>query len=314
MGLLVSGCGQAATDPQDSAGAGFPMTFENCGEQVTIDRPPERVVLLQDGAVSLLAAVGALDKVVSIAGKRTGADLPEEIRAQVDRIPGIGSPGDAQEVSVEAIIAQRADVLIGSAEGLGLTRETLSTDGVPVIELPTLCGDTTKSLQNPTFDDIYPQVEFYGRLFGNENRAAATVTDLRGRVAAIKESAQKAERRTAAALFVSGGVVSGAYGAGSMQDAQMEILGLANVLGDIPGRFIEPSAETVISLDPDLIIAVIDFDDIGKAGSVVRSLPGYAGVTAVRNDEILELPFQFTDPPTPLSVVGLERIAKFAAP
>ncbi len=281
LGLLfTSGCGANNSSTEESASAAFPMTFENCGQEVTIEKLPERVVLLQGGAIPLLDAVGALEKVVSIAGKRDTGRYPDDIRAQIEQIPGIGSPSAAQEVSLEAVIAQNPDLL-----------------------------------QNPTFEDIYPQVEFYGRLFGNEDQAPAAVTDLRNRVAAVRASAQDwPDKRTAAALFVSGGLVSGGYGAGSMQDAQMEILGLTNVFGDVPGRFIEPSRETTIERDPDLIIAIIDFDDIGKAAGVIRSLPGAERITAVRNDDILELPFEFTDPPTPFSVLGLERIAKFAAP
>jgi ABC-type Fe3+-hydroxamate transport system substrate-binding protein len=58
--LLVRDCGGDGST-QQSAAAGFPMTFENCGQEVTIENPPERVVLLQDGAVPLLDVVDALD-------------------------------------------------------------------------------------------------------------------------------------------------------------------------------------------------------------------------------------------------------------
>ncbi|MGH3902026.1 MAG: hypothetical protein ACRDTA_27990 [Pseudonocardiaceae bacterium] len=40
------------------------------------------------------------------------------------------------------------------------------------------------------------------------------------------------------------------------------------------------------------------------------SLPGVASLTAVRNDDILVMKFDYMDPPTPLSVEGLEKVAE----
>lgn len=39
-------CGSNASTGDTSAVSGFPMTVENCGEQVTFEKPPERVLLI----------------------------------------------------------------------------------------------------------------------------------------------------------------------------------------------------------------------------------------------------------------------------
>ncbi len=59
---LIAGAGPTSAT---SAASGFPLTFENCGDQVTIASPPERVVLMYRYITPLLEAVGGLDNVVA---------------------------------------------------------------------------------------------------------------------------------------------------------------------------------------------------------------------------------------------------------
>lgn len=62
-------CGGNAGTGDTSAVSGFPMTVENCGEQVTFEEPPARVLLITRYFAPLLEAIGALDKVVAKVGE-----------------------------------------------------------------------------------------------------------------------------------------------------------------------------------------------------------------------------------------------------
>ncbi len=315
--FVLVACGDEGDTEEVSATTGFPMTVENCGRDVTLTEPPNRVVLLGDSAIPLLAATDALDRVVARAGEFPAQLYDEATRAAVEAIPtfGAGEETDGSgtvQVSLEAVIDQRPDLVIGyEPEGSGITAEALETAGIPLLVIPAFCTDPAEVPPDPGFDDVYEAVKFYGRLFGSKN-TDQTVDELRDRVAAVQQAVAATPPRTAATLFVySDGTPPSAYGTASISHAQMQTAGLTNVFGDIDARNVEVSFEEVISRDPDVIILLYVGapDDQERIKEELLAFPGARELTAVRNDDVAVLPFQLTDPPTPLSVDGLEIIA-----
>jgi iron complex transport system substrate-binding protein len=180
-----------------------------------------------------------------------------------------------------------------------------------VIELPSFCLTQSEALKNPDFENVYTQVELYGPLFGAADATASTVADLRKRVTAVQQSARGLSGRPAAALFVTpGSSIVYAYGDGSMFDAQMDTLGLTNIFGDVQQRVFEVNLEEVLAKDPEVVILAYTSGESEKIKEAFLGIAGIDRVRAVRNNEILVLRFEYTDPPTPLSVEGLETIAK----
>ncbi|MGH3899714.1 MAG: ABC transporter substrate-binding protein [Pseudonocardiaceae bacterium] len=234
----------------------------------------------------------------------------------MEKIPRIGHEQSAGsvEVTLEQVLAQRPDLVIGlsqPAAETGVTRDALTSAGIPVIELPSFCLTATEALKNPDFENVYAQMELYGRLFGAEEQAARTVADLRRRVAAVQDSTRGLSGRTAAALFVTpGSSIVYAYGDGSMFDAQIDTLGLTNLFGDVKQRVFEVNLEEVLAKDPEVVMLAYTSGESEKIKEAFLGIAGIDRVRAVRNDEILVLRFEYTDPPTPLSVEGLEIIAK----
>lgn len=216
------------------------------------------------------------------------------------------------QVSLEAVIDQRPDLVIGyEPEGSGITAEALATAGIPLLVIPAFCSDPAEVPPDPGFDDVYAAVEFYGRLFGTEN-TDQTVSALRDRVTAVEQISANDPQRTAATLFVyADGTPPSAYGTASISHAQMQTAGLTNVFGDLDKRNVEVSFEEIINRDPDAVILlyVSSGGDPAQIRESFLAVPGAKNLTAVRNEDLLVLPFQLTDPPTPLSVDGLEAIA-----
>lgn len=221
------------------------------------------------------------------------------------------------EISLEAVLAENPDLVIGyEPEGSGITRESLGQSGISFLaSFVTDCPNPAPLYQNPTFDTVYDQVEFYGRIFDRQDEAAAAVADLRNRVAKVRAAATPATApRTAAAVFVPlGGGQLYAYGTRSMVDAQMETVGLTNAFGNVDDRDIEVSFEEVLGRNPDVLI-ILTSGDLQAGKDAFMSLPGAASLTAVRNDDILLMKFDYMDQPTPLSVDGLEKVAQAFAP
>lgn len=302
--LLLAGCGAAAAPTAASA-----VTVSNCGVDVTFDRAPERVVLLKSAAVPYLHALGVMDRVVSRAGQYPKEYYDAATQAEIDRIPLLTDKTDTSghlQISKEVVIAQTPDLVLGQVDNL--SRDTLSAVGIPLLEEPAMCENTTAV---PTFDDIYRQMESYGRVFGREARAATAVSALQARFATIRSQVGTGTKRTAAVLYPTvGGGVTYAYGTASMAHPQLEAAGFTNVFADNTQRVFEVTLEELLGRNPDVLILLYGDGDPQAVEQAITGLPGADKLKAVQSGDVMPQLFNFTEPPSPLSVDGLEKIVQ----
>ncbi len=309
-GIVATACGGDGADAQagDGGSGEDAVTVENCGADVTFEAAPERVALLESAPASILHELGVLDTVILRAGAFPQEYYDDETYAAIEEVPSLGDDVDESghlQISKEVIIGEQPELVLGLPDGI--TREGLAEVGIQALVQPTYCPDVAGAT---TFDDIYEQVETYGRIFDREERADELVSELRARVDAVESSADTSASRTAAVLYPTVGGGSGyAYGNLSMAHPQLETAGLTNVFGDVDERVFEVSTETLIDKDPDVLVLLHVDGEPGPVKETVLNLPGADGITAVRNNDILVQRFNFTEPPTPLSVDGLELIA-----
>ncbi|GAB6903022.1 ABC transporter substrate-binding protein [Kineosporia succinea] len=306
--LLVAACGgQSTTTSASSGGDGeYPLTVSNCGDDVTFTAAPQNVVLLKSASVPYLQALGVLGDVKARAGQYPADYYDDATNAELARIPLLTDKLDTTghlQISKEVVISQEPDLVLGEVENLN--RETLVTVGIPLLEEPGLCDN---GLDDPGFDDVYDQMEMYGRVFGKTAEATAAVTELKARLAEVSENADGAGR-TAAVLYPTvGGGVTYAYGRRSMAEPQLEAAGFTNVFGDVDERVFEVTLEKLIGLNPDVLILLYSDGDAQKVTESITQLPGAEKLTAVKNGDVMPQLFNFTEPPGPLAVTGLERI------
>lgn len=284
----------------------YPLTVDNCGERVVFDAPPERVALLETAPVTILDELGVLDRVVARAGTFTPEYYDDELMARIDAIPALSEDIDAAghlTMSTEVVIAQDADLALGLPEGM--TREGLRDARTNTLIQPVYCPN---GVGDASFETLYDQVASYGRIFDRGDEAEALVTALRDRVAAVEASTAEASERTAAVLYPSvGGGPLYAYGRASMAQPQLDSAGFENVFADTGDRVFEVSVEELIARDPDVLILLYQGDDTGVL-ETVADLPGSDVLRALRDDQVLVQLFNFTEPPSPLAVTGLEQI------
>ncbi|MFI7080269.1 ABC transporter substrate-binding protein [Micromonospora sp. NPDC049903] len=306
--LLVAGCGGAADGPTE-AGPGYPVTVTNCGVDVTFDAPPQRVVLLKSAAVPYLHALGVLDRATARAGQYPKEYYDAETQAELDRIPLLTDKTDTSghlQISKEVVISQEPDLVLGEVDNL--SRDTLEAVDIPLLEEPAMCPDSTAV---PSFDDIYRQMETYGRVFGRQAEATTAVTALKDRMTKVQAEAGDSSGRTAAVLYPTvGGGTTYAYGTGSMAHPQLEAAGFRNVFGDVKDRVFEVTVEELLGRNPDVLILLYGDGDPRAVEQGLTGLPGAQQLNAVRNGQVMTQLFNFTEPPTPLSIDGLERIVQ----
>ncbi|RMI09330.1 ABC transporter substrate-binding protein [Cellulomonas triticagri] len=309
--LVLVGCAPAATGP-DAEVPVAPVTVTNCGQDVVFPSVPERVVLLESAPVTVLDALGVLDRVVARAGTFPDVYYDDALNERLAAIPMLSEDIDASGhlmLSSEVVVAQRPDLVLGLPDGV--TREGLADVGARALVQPTYCGE---GVGPTTFDSLYDQLRTYGEVFERQEEAATAVDALAARVHAV-ESAGVGQDRTAAVLYPSvGGGALYAYGTASMAHPQLAAAGFANVFGDVPERVFEVGVEDLIARDPDVLVLLTQVDDETGVLDEVRTLPGAEALSALRTGSTLVQWFNFTEPPSPLVVDGLERIvARFGA-
>jgi iron complex transport system substrate-binding protein len=307
--LLLAGCGAAAGDdkPASNAGLGYPVTVTNCGTDVTFDRAPERVVLLKSAAVPYLHDLGVLDRVTARAGRYPKEYYNAATLAEIDRIPLLTDRTDTSghlQISKEVVIGQQPDLVLGEVDNL--SRDTLSAVDIPLLEEPAMCPGSTAV---PSFGDIYRQLDTYGKVFGRPAEAQAAITALKDRITKIE--AGTGPERSAAVLYPTvGGGVTYAYGTASMAHPQLVAAGFRNVFADSAERVFEVTLEELLGRNPDVLILLHGDGDPKAVEAAVTGLPGAEKLKAVQNRAIMTQLFNFTEPPSPLSVDGLERIVE----
>lgn len=310
LAISVAGCA-SSTGAADGApeAPGHPLAITNCGVEVTVEAPPERVVLLDGSPVAYLSALGVMDKVVARAGVYPSAYFDAPTQTELASIPLLTDQLDTTghlQISQEAVLAQEPDLILGSAENLN--RETLAAAGIPMLQDPFFCPGAPEV---PTFSAISDRLHRYGEIFGVEERAEDAASDLEGRVEHLRSTAANADRLTAAVLYptVGGGSIY-AYGTQSMAQPQLEAAGLKNVFDDVERRVFEVTHEELVGRRPDVLVLLHSAGDPAEVTDAVTSLEGASSIPAVANGEVLVQLFNFTEPPSPLAVTGLERIVE----
>ncbi len=70
---LLAGCGASEVVPEASASStgegatAYPLTLQNCGREITVDKAPSRVVSLDQDSTEILLSLGLQDRMVGTA-------------------------------------------------------------------------------------------------------------------------------------------------------------------------------------------------------------------------------------------------------
>ncbi|MBL1079470.1 ABC transporter substrate-binding protein [Nocardia sp. 2] len=293
----VTACGGPGPEPVAAANTDFPLTINSCGRDVVFDAPVQRAVTVGSVAAPLIAAAGAADRVVTRTFET--APFPGEY---ADALKNAEIIAPTAELAREEIINRNPDVVV-SFEGAAVKPEDLATTGIPLLITRGYCKDAAG-----TYEDIFSDIELYGKLFGIAQAAADNAAALRARVAAVQtRHPAAATPRPAAALILSrDGSTLNAYGSTSTVHTQMRMLGLDNVFGDVAKRSFQANTETLIQRNPEVIILLTQGDQTpDSARQALRARSELASVQAIAADRIIAVPFGYTGP-GPVAVEGLE--------
>ncbi|MFO8079931.1 MAG: helical backbone metal receptor [Armatimonadota bacterium] len=261
-------------EPSDEA-ADWPRTFTDAmGEEVTLEAPPRRVVSLSTGFTEAIFAMGAGDLLV---GRVSFADYPPEAR-------DVASVGGVTDPSLEAIVEQEPDLVLTVRGTPQDVVKSIRRAGIPVIA------------RDPTsIDEVLDCIRDIGRYLGVEDDADELADDLAARVEEAAERGEMVAIRPgrASVLFVVSLDPVFVAGEGHFVDDMIWTAGGINattlVEGGNGGQWPSFSLETVVELDPDIVVvAMMLEEDLGEMDGIeaLSDQPGWKDLSAVERGHV----------------------------
>ena len=296
-GALLVACSAPADDEPASAPApaasltSYPVTVDNCGTEVTVDRAPARVVAIKSSAIEMVLALGASDLLVGT-GFADGP-VPPELTGSATDLPVLSDEVPSAEVVLET---EPELVYAGwesnfSAEGAG-ERGMLAGLGVATYVSPAACKDPAYQPDRLAFEDVFAEITEVASLLGVPEAAEELVAEQEAALAAVP-----ADDRGLTALWYSSGTDVPYVGAGiGAPQMILDAVGLTNVAGEVEDTWTSFGWEEVVAADPDVIVLVdATWNSAEQKRELLASNPATANLAAVREERYLEIPFPATE-------------------
>ncbi|KWX66029.1 ABC transporter substrate-binding protein [Mycobacterium sp. NAZ190054] len=253
--LLLAGCGPAAAPSSAPPRDGYPLTLHNCGREVTVHQPPQRIISLNQGSTEVLLSLGVADRMAGTAGW-TDPVLPS-LAADNENVERLAD----QAPSFETVLDREPDLVTASLQGtLGpggvTTPAALDRLGVPAYMSAIEC---TKEVGNSDgarsttleIDQVFTEIRDVATLVGEQDRGEEIVADMQRRLEALTAT----DHRGVSVLYWFANAES-PYMAGCCGGPGVitRTLGLTNVFDDSPQDWPQIGWETVAERDPQVLI------------------------------------------------------------
>ncbi len=314
--LLVTGCG--ATVAQDTS-ASDPVTVTNCGQQVTFDKIPSKVVTNDTGITELMFALGLKDR---MAGYVVDGANTVDLQTSPWKTDFDSSAKLADKISKEVVQGANADMVFagwnyGFSESTGFTPDALQQLGIATYQLTEACRNGVGKQRGimPALDALYTDLRNLGKIFRVENRAEELVRTYQRQ---IDEAAKlmSGKPRPKVFLYDSGQDQPFTSGKNAAPQDIISKAGGDNIFGDLNDSWTTVNWEAVVQRAPDVVL-IVDYAD-GEANTPAQKqafLEGFAPMAnspAVRNKRYYSLPYAalVEGPRNPASI---EAFAKFLA-
>ncbi|MET4637503.1 putative F420-0 ABC transporter substrate-binding protein [Mycetocola sp. 2940] len=291
--LLLTGCAAEkapAAAPVEStapAASAYPLTLENCGAEVSVEKAPERVLTIKSTSTEMLLALGLEDRLIGRAFP--DGPIPEDLGGTDVPVVSDKVPGQ------EAVLALEPDFIFAgwesnfSADGAG-DRATLAGLGVNTYVSPAACQAAGKP-DKLGFDDVFDQITEVGAIFDVPDAAAELIAEQRTALDDLTPASDLS------ALWYSSGSDTPFVGAGSGAPQMiMDAVGVTNIAADVDESWSPFNWESVVDANPDVIILVVsDWGTAEKKIGVLQSNPATAKLDAVVNERFITVPFAATE-------------------
>jgi iron complex transport system substrate-binding protein len=285
LAVLLSAVGCQQTPSSSSTAS------EKADDIVATGRRAERIISLAPCNTEILFTLGLGDRVVGVSER---CDFPPEAK----KVEQIGTP---EELDYEKIVELAPDLILATELNSKEAIARLDQLGLPVVVL---------EAQNVFA--VLSNIERVGRLTGTEERADKLVAELEERVDNVLAKMQKTCafgkpcNRLRVFLEIDSDLTT--VGPDTVMDALIKMAGGINIATDTGDEYPQFGVEEIIRQNPEVI--VLADSHLGVTTEMVKTRPGWEGITAVKKDDIYPIDRDIITRPGPRIVDGLEELAQ----
>lgn len=237
---------------------GYPLTVvDSLGDEIVIEKEPERVVSLSPANTEILFALGAGDRVK---GRTDYCTYPEEA-SEVESVGTYTSP------NMELIIAMEPEVVFASDYMDESVKEQVEAIGAKVI---IVSANSVESVE-----DVILQMGQVLNLNENANKLVASMNE---DLEELKSSIASQEGQKS--VFVDLGDFYSA-GPGSLIDDMLKQIGAVNIAESEGKAWPQLSLEAVIEKNPDIYLSLY------TSPEELKKISGLNEIDCIKNDQII---------------------------
>jgi iron complex transport system substrate-binding protein len=249
----------------------YPLTIENCGQQVTFAQAPERAVALGHNSAEILFLLGLEDKMIAT------AFWPNKVLPELEAANAKVEVLTVEFPTLEAILAKQPDfvpamlVTLLGPDSKVAKREDFEKLGIPTYLSPSACttitdaDNTTGSASTSVYglredlwnmDLLYQEIDDLARIYDVQDRGAALIVDLKAREAKLRAEFAHRDDLTFLFWFSSPSPSDDAYLAGGNGPSGYvaELLGGSNAL-KTEAEWPALGWEGIMASNPTVIVA-----------------------------------------------------------
>lgn len=295
--------------------AAFPVTVDSCGQELTIERAPERAVIHDINMAEMMFALELQPAMAGVTGITGWYKTGPEFKAELGDVPELAP----KYPTLENLLAVEADFFFagwyyGMKPGGELTPDTLAPFGIDTLVLSESCVHLDKDRPAASMDLLYDDILKLGRIFGREDEAQALVAGWKARLAEITGKLA-GDAPTPIFLYDSGEEKPFTAGKFAIVTAMMEAAGGTNIMADMDTSWGTTSWETVAARNPSFLILLDYQDGAGpqKLLDFLKAHPAMKETDAVRNERFVALRYAELTP-GPANIEAIGKIARALKP
>jgi iron complex transport system substrate-binding protein len=274
----------------------FPVTITDAlKNEVIIEKKPERIVSLIPSNTEIAYELGLGEEIV---GVNDNDNFPEAV-FEKEKVGGL-------EINIEKIISLEPNLVLAhesTAGSTGAGLQQLRDSGIAVL--------IVNDAQN--IDEVYETIVMVGEATGEKETAKTLVAEMKAKIDDISARAKEIKDEEQKTVFVEVSPAPEIYSVGvnTFMNEMLQMINAKNVITDEGWIKIDP--EAVIERNPDVIITTHGYYT-GDPISEVVNRDGWQDITAVKNEQIVDVHSDIVTRTGPRIAQGVEELAKAIYP
>lgn len=291
------------------------ITVDNCGDPLTFETAPERVIVHDMNMADMAFALGVQDRIVGLTGITGWYKTSPEFDTLRGDIPELAP----KYPTVENLVAADPDLFFagwyyGMKPGGDVTPDTLEPFGIKTMILTESCVHLDRDRPAASMDLLFNDVLRLGEVMQVSDRAEALVSGWKEELASIEaKTADLAKPR----VFLLDGPADAPFTAGkfAIPDAMIAAAGGENVTHDMDTSWGRTSWETVAAANPEFLV-LLDYQTGNGAQDTFKFLqehPVMSQTDAVKNERWIGLRYEELTP-GPANIKAISKMVQAMHP